>query len=155
MGARGQAAKDRKVGRKSGGISRGNGRGPIARHTIGADKVADVPEGGRLDENEIGEGLDQRTSGLRKPNSSIESKRSKIYERLRLKAEAALELLITTNGVPANVRASAVRTALELVGAIGVRSKDQRDQEDAATDLDPERLSIADIDREIAKLGRV
>ena len=74
------------------------------------------------------------------------------YRSLRLKAEAALELLITAKGVPANVRAAAVRTALELVGA---RSKDQRDQEDSADDLDPERLSIEDIDREIAKLGRV
>jgi hypothetical protein len=155
MGARGQAAKDRKVGRKSGGISRGDGRGPIARHTTGADKVADVPEGGRLDENEIGEGLDQRTSGLHEPNSSIESTRDKIYERLRLKAEAALERLVEAPGVPANVRASAVRTALELVGAIGARSKEQRDQEDAEGTLDPERLSIADIDREIGKLGRV
>ena len=72
-----------------------------------------------------------------------------------MKAEAALEVLITATGVPANVRAAAVRTALELVGAIGARSKDQRDQEDSADDLDPERLSIEDIDREIAKLGRV
>jgi hypothetical protein len=72
-----------------------------------------------------------------------------------LKAEAALELLIIAPGVPANVRAAAVRTALELVGAIGARSKDQRDQEDRADDLDPERLSVEDIDREITKLGRV
>ena len=72
-----------------------------------------------------------------------------------MKAEAALELLITANGVPANVRAAAVRTALELVGAIGARSKDQRDQEDADGVLDPERLTVADIDREIDKLGRV
>ena len=72
-----------------------------------------------------------------------------------MKAEAALELLVIAPGVPANVRASAVRTALELVGAIGARSKEQRDQEDSATDLDPERLTVADIDREIGKLGRV
>jgi hypothetical protein len=155
MGARGQAAKDRKVGGKGRGVSRGNGRGPIACHTTGANKVADVSKGGRLDENEIGEGLDQRASGLREPNSSIESTREKIYGRLRLKAEAALEILIEAPGVPANVRASAVRTALELVGAIGARSKDQRDQEDADGVLDPERLTVADIDREIDKLGRV
>ena len=77
------------------------------------------------------------------------------YGRLRLKAEAALELLITAPRVPPNVRAAAVRTALELVGAIGPRSKDQRNQEDSADELDPERLSIEDIDREITKLGRV
>jgi hypothetical protein len=77
------------------------------------------------------------------------------YRGLRLKAEAALEILIVAPGVPANVRASAVRTALELVGAIGVRSKEQRDQDDRGDELDPERLSIEDIDSEIAKLGRV
>ena len=77
------------------------------------------------------------------------------YRTLRLKAESALEKLIETPGVPPNVRAAAVRTALELVGAIGSRAKDQRDQEDTADDLDPERLSVEDIDREIAKLGRV
>ena len=155
MGARGQAAKDRKVGGKGGRVSRGNGRGPIGGHTARAYEVADVPQGKRLDEDEIGEGLDQRASGLHEPDSSIKSTRNKIYERLRLRAEAALERLVEAPGVPANVRASAVRTALELVGAIGTRSKEQRDQEDSATDLDPERLTVADIDREIGKLGRV
>jgi hypothetical protein len=77
------------------------------------------------------------------------------YTGLRLKAERALELLVTADGVPANVRASAVRTALELVGAIGSKAKDQQDQDDKADELDPERLSIEDIDREILKLGRV
>ena len=72
-----------------------------------------------------------------------------------MKAQAALEKLIEAPGVPPNVRAAAVRTALELVGAIGSRAKDQREQEDKADDLDPERLSIEDIDREIGKLGRV
>jgi hypothetical protein len=108
-----------------------------------------------LDEDEIGEGLDQWASGLREPDSSIKSTREKTYERLRLKAEAALEKLVEAPGVPPNVRAAAVRTALELVGAIGARSKDQRDQEDADGALDPESLSVADIDREIGKLGRV
>jgi hypothetical protein len=77
------------------------------------------------------------------------------YGSLRLKAEAALEKLIETPDVPPNVRAAAVRTALELVGAIGSRAKAQQDQEDKADDLDPERLSVEDIDREITKLGRV
>ena len=75
--------------------------------------------------------------------------------RSTLEDPTALEKLIVAPGVPPNVRAAAVRTALELVGAIGSRAKDQRDQEDRADDLDPERLSIEDIDREIAKLGRV
>jgi hypothetical protein len=77
------------------------------------------------------------------------------YTGLRLKAERALELLVTADGVPANVRAAAVRTALELVGAIGSKAKDQQDQDDKADELDSERLSIEDIDREIGKLGRV
>jgi hypothetical protein len=77
------------------------------------------------------------------------------YSGLRLKAERALELLVTADGVPANVRAAAVRTALELVGAIGARAKAQADQDDRVDELDPERLSIEDIDREIGKLGRV
>jgi hypothetical protein len=77
------------------------------------------------------------------------------YRRLRLKAEAALEVLISAKGVPPNVRAAAVRTALELVGAIGSKAKSQRDQDDRADDLDPETLSIEDIDRAIRELGRV
>ena len=155
MGARGQALKDRKVSSKGRRVPRSNGRGPIAGHTVRADEATDVSERKRLDEDEAGAGLDQRASGLRELDSSIESTRDKIYSRLRLKAEAALEKLIEAPGVPPNVRASAVRTALELVGAIGSRSKDQRDQEDRADELDPERLSVEDIDREINKLGRV
>ena len=77
------------------------------------------------------------------------------YRRLRLKAEAALELLITAKGVPANVRASAVRTALELVGAIGAKAKAQEEQELSGDELDPETLTIEGIDREIHRLGRV
>jgi hypothetical protein len=101
-----------------------------------------------MDASQDGEGLaDGSLASADETNSR--------YRRLRLKAEAALEVLITATGVPANVRAAAVRTALELVGAIGSRAKDQRDQEDRADDLDPERLSIEDIDREITKLGRV
>jgi hypothetical protein len=101
-----------------------------------------------LDTGEDGEGL---------ANGSLDAadETNSRYWRLRLAAEAALEKLVSAPGVPANVRASAVRTALELVGAIGPRSKEQRDQEDTLGELDPERLSIADIDREIGKLGRV
>ena len=101
-----------------------------------------------MDAGEDGEGLADGSLGSADETNTR-------YRRLRLRAEAALELLITARGVPANVRASAVRTALELVGAIGARSKDQRDQEDADAALDPERLTVADIDREIGKLGRV
>ena len=132
-----------------------DGRAPISRHTVRTDAAVDVPEGGRLDEDAVGEGLDQWVSGLREPNSSIKSTRKKLYERLRLKAEQALSVLIDAPGVPANVRSAAIRTALELVGAIGVRSKDQRNTDEDNLELDPERLTIEDIDREIGKLGRV
>ena len=77
------------------------------------------------------------------------------YLGLRLKAEAALETLITAPGVPANVRAAAVRTALELVGAIGAKAKAQEEQELSGDELDPETLTIEGIDREIHRLGRV
>lgn len=79
----------------------------------------------------------------------------KSYGRLRLKAEAALEKLIDAPGVPPNVRAAAVRTALELVGAIGARAKAQHDQDDKGDELDPDTLTVEDIDREILRLGRV
>ena len=127
--------------RHSGGRSNGSA-------VAGADKAVGLSPGEYLDTRADGEGLaDGRLDAIDETDSR--------YRRLRLKAETALELLIIAKGVPANVRASAVRTALELVGAIGARSKDQRDQEDSSAELDPERLSVADIDREIAKLGRV
>jgi hypothetical protein len=112
------------------------------------DQASRVSASERLDEDAIGEGVADRE--LVQSHQAVTN-----YSGLRLKAEAALEKLITAPGVPANVRASAVRTALELVGAIGARSKDQRDQEDADAALDPESLTVADIDREIGKLGRV
>jgi hypothetical protein len=153
MGARGQALKDRKVSRPPGRAKSRRSRRTIAAPADRNAQIAGVPEGGSMDADEACEGVDLAV-GLREPNSSIIST-VEIYRRLRLKAETALEKLITAPGVPANVRAAAVRTALELVGAIGPRSKDQRDQEDSADELDPERLSIEDIDREIGKLGRV
>ena len=54
-------------------------------------------------------------------------------------------------GSPPNVRAVAARTLLELVGAIGARRKTEQEQrlEDS---LDPDSLSLGDIDRELSKL---
>ena len=138
--------------RKATGVQGRNGRGPIARAIVGADQAPRVSPGERLDEGQAGEGVGYGSLASANVAAADETRN---YSGLRLKAEAALELLITAPGVPANVRASAVRTALELVGAIGARSKDQRDQEDADAALDPESLSVADIDREIGKLGRV
>jgi hypothetical protein len=76
------------------------------------------------------------------------------YRALRLKAEAALEVLVGDAGVPANVRASAARTLLELVGAIGARAKGNTDQELSDDGLEPESMSLADIDRAITLLGQ-
>jgi len=144
MGKAGKASVDR----KNGGVQGRSGRGPTASAASRTDQADGVPAGQRLDAQPHGEGVG---------NGSVASvdETNLRYRGLRLKAESALELLVTAPNVPANVRAAAVRTALELVGAIGSRAKDQRDQDDRADDLDPERLSVEDIDREIAKLGRV
>ena len=145
----GQARKA-SANRAKRGVQGGGGRRAVANAGARIDQAPRVSPGQRLDTDTIGEGVaDGRVA---EPGQAIETTN---YSGLRLKAEAALEKLITAPGVPANVRASAVRTALELVGAIGARSKDQRDQEDADAALDPERLTVADIDREIGKLGRV
>jgi hypothetical protein len=142
-----KVAEQRK-GRSRQGRQGRSGRGKSASRAIRADADAGVSTGERLDADQVGEGLGN--GSLAQSNQRLAA-----YSRLRLKAETALEILISADGVPANVRASAVRTALELVGAIGSKAKDQRDQEDSADDLDPERLSIEDIDRAIRELGRV
>jgi hypothetical protein len=74
---------------------------------------------------------------------------------LRLKAETALEKLLDEPAAPANVRASAARTLLELVGAIGAKAKGASDQELNDKDLEPETMTLADIDRELQRLGQV
>jgi hypothetical protein len=71
-----------------------------------------------------------------------------------LKAEAALEELCEAGSTPPNVRAAAARTLLELVGAIGARKREQ-DQEFTRDGLEPEAMTVDDIDREINKLGEV
>lgn len=143
----GKAGKVSAVRSKRGLQSR-NGRGAVAGGASRTDQASSLSAGERLGPHAVCQGVDDQQ--LAQSDPSITD-----YLGLRLKAEAALELLITAKGVPANVRASAVRTALELVGAIGSKAKGQQDQEDSASDLDPERLSVEDIDREIAKLGPV
>lgn len=68
-----------------------------------------------------------------------------------MKAEGALLELMEDKSSPPNVRAVAARTLLELAGAIGARRKDQQDQ-GLADALDPDTLSLIDIDRELSKL---
>jgi hypothetical protein len=73
---------------------------------------------------------------------------------LRGKAEAALEKLCDDPLTPPNVRASAARTILELTGAIGSRKREE-DQVDAQLGLEPEAMTLDDIEREILRLGPV
>jgi hypothetical protein len=76
------------------------------------------------------------------------------YRGLRLKAETALEQLLSEVSVPSNVRAAAARTLLELVGAIGAKApKHEAEQGLDDNGLEPESLSLADIDRELRRLS--
>ena len=143
----GQVRKATAVRPKRSRASR-SGRRQSADRGSRIDADVGVSPSQRLDEEADGESLDDGSL------ASVDETNSR-YQRLRLRAERALSVLIDAPGVPANVRSAAIRTALELVGAIGARSKDQRDQEDADGSLDPEHLTVEDIDREILKLGRV
>ena len=145
----GKARKTSANGAKR-GVQSGGRRRSIATAAVGADADQALSVGRSMEPHAVDPGV-----GPGRLAAGGQAGAGKNYRCLRLKAEAALELLVTAKGVPPNVRAAAVRTALELVGAIGARSKDQRDQEDADGALDPESLSVADIDREIGKLGRV
>ena len=144
MGSKRQAAEHGADGGVQGRSRRGQSSAAASR----ADAHGGVSAGERLDAGQDGEGVEH--AGVVDADARLKS-----YRRLRLKAEAALELLITANGVPANVRAAAVRTALELVGAIGAKAKAQEEQELSGDELDPETLTIEGIDREIHRLGRV
>ena len=68
-------------------------------------------------------------------------------KRLRGLALAALETLLQDISTPAATKASAIRTALELVGLIG------RSGQGLEAAADPESMSAADIDRAIAELS--
>ena len=70
---------------------------------------------------------------------------------LRDKAVAALEFLVGNSKTPPNVRAMVARTLLELVGAIGPRSKGEQSQD--VTSLEPEHLTLEAINRELARLN--
>lgn len=75
------------------------------------------------------------------------------YSRLRLKAETALESLVVDDSCPPNVRAAAARTLLELVGAIGAKAPKHEADQGLDDSLEPESLSLADIDRELSRLS--
>jgi hypothetical protein len=76
------------------------------------------------------------------------------YARLRRDAEDALGKIVADIGSPANVRAQAARTLLELVGAMGPRAIAEA-ASDAESELEPASMTLADIDAEIARLGVV
>jgi hypothetical protein len=133
------------------GFQGGPDRGQRRTAAVRTDADADLSRGERPKPHADGAMLGH--GGLADRAETNNPSQTARYEGLRLKAERALSVLIDAPGVPANVRSAAIRTALELVGAIGVRSKDQR--EEANDTLDPEHLTVEDIDREISKLGRV
>jgi hypothetical protein len=70
-----------------------------------------------------------------------------------LKAETALEVLVADDSCPPNVRAAAARTLLELVGAIGAKAPKHEADQGLDDGLEPESLSLADIDRELRRLS--
>ena len=136
------------------GVQGGNGRGQRRTAVNRADADAGLSAGERSNTHANGALLGN--GGLADADETDnQTSQARRYAGLRLKAERALSVLIDAPGVPANVRSAAIRTALELVGAIGARSKDQRSDNEDNLELDPERLTIEDIDREIGKLGRV
>src|SRR5215471_9793529 len=141
MGATRKAAQKGKAG--------GNGRGPATRRgSGGARPDADLSASERSRSDPDGASL--ADGGLASVDQTIDQ-RSR-YQRLRLKAEAALEILVASPGTPAAVRAASARTLLELTGAIG---KNKQDQQDSTSDLDPESLTIEGIDAEILRLDEV
>ena len=76
------------------------------------------------------------------------------YSGLQSAALDALSQLLKDDKTPAAVRASLIRTALELSGAIGPGRRDAAPA-DAGQEFDASRMSAEDIDAEIARLGVV
>ena len=153
MGPTRQAAKNRKDG--SGKSLKGRGGRNIkvdADRAIGADATADLEERQSVGSDAAGESISH--SALGEPDFPVTSTTTD-YLSLRLKATRALEKLCDSDATPANVRAQAARTLLELVGAIGARSKRDEDQDLNDTTLEPERMTLQDIDRELLRLGQV
>lgn len=76
------------------------------------------------------------------------------YDGLQKSAIDALEKLLKADATPAAVRASLIRTALELSGAIGPGRREAAPPEEGDA-FDASRMSAEDIDAEIARLGVV
>ena len=88
--------------------------------------------------------------------SETEAERKSRYDGLQRKAEDALSKLLGAEDTPSAVRAQAIRTALELCGAIGARRQDAAPAApQASDDFDASSMSVEDIDQEIARLGIV
>lgn len=82
-----------------------------------------------------------------------ETQRRERYGGLQRAAEDALSELLKSDTTPAAVRASLIRTALELSGAIGPGRRAEAPLD--APDFDASSMSAEDIDAEIARLGVV
>jgi hypothetical protein len=138
--------------RARGGLQGGGGRRSAVARANGAGPTADLPTGGPVGADAANTGLEH--AKLAEPNNSIGTTTTP-YDALRLKAVRALEKLCDSDKTPANVRASAARTLLEYVGAIGSKAKRDEDQGLEGLDLEPETMTLADIDRELLRLGQV
>lgn len=144
----GQTRQARSKRQNSGGESatRGNDRNPIDGHPARAQPYANLLASKSMGQDAPSKGL--ALPSLPTPPGTGETAH---YPRLRLKALAALEFLCENENTPANVRGAVARTLLEVVGVIGPKAKHEQDQ--GLDGLDPEQMTLADIDREIARLG--
>jgi hypothetical protein len=149
MGKAGSAAVKRTV---SGRQGQSRKRRPIADRAGGIDPAANLPTSGPVVADAASKGLEDAKLG--EANNPVGTTTTR-YLGLRLKAELALEKLLDEPAAPANVRASAARTLLELVGAIGVKAKREGDQDLNDLSLEPETMTLQDIDRELLRLGEV
>ena len=153
MGPARQAAKNRKNGsRESSKGRRGRNVKVDANCAVGADATANLATGQSVGSDAASQGISHTALG--EPDLPVNSTTTD-YISLRLKAVLALEKLLDDPAAPANVRASAARTLLELVGAIGGRVKREEDQDLNDLSLEPETMTLQDIDRELLRLGEV
>ena len=127
---------------------KGGGRRPNLGRVTRANAVADLPTS-----RPVGTHAIDPSVGHHELVGVGQADTGAAFSALRLKAIRALEKLCDSDRTPPNVRASAARTLLELVGAIGARSKREEDQDLNSLALEPETMTLQDIDRELLRLG--
>jgi hypothetical protein len=79
------------------------------------------------------------------PTHATENQHANRYLVLRQQAEALLVEVMNNSRAPATLRVSCAKTILNLTGSL----KTEQNQDD---DLDPDHLTLEDIDREIGRL---